>query len=179
MDSHNSERRCVRPGCHGLALTHWWRLCTRCTTPQMLRAHHSYDRHGRVPERDVRAWAKRIAPGASGRALPDDLWVLSIRCLVWASVFTYRSKECPHVTQNRSQLPVVALPQAPGLLQCPRCARTAIDHYTTTGPPCYRCPTVVDTHSRRCAIVTGSSLIIVAHLCSACASISRVRPALW
>ena len=94
------------------------------------------------------------------------------RCLAAASVVTARSQGCAHTAADVAT-PVVAVPRAPGVLRCPTCAEPVVAGTATGGHGCDRCGRVTVGPGDRAALVTGSSLIIVAQLCSACADACR------
>jgi hypothetical protein len=165
---------CVRASCSQLALASWWALCAECTVP--LLESIADPATGASDQRaaagwDAMAWAERIAPDRWGNA-SDDAWVTCQRCLAFAAVVTGRSQGCPH-TAGDVATPVVAVVRAPGVLRCPSCAEAVVAATSTTGHACDRCGLVAVSMTDRVALVTGSSLVLVAQLCRACATVCR------
>lgn len=162
---------CVRAGCRGQALAPWWQLCPDCTQPLLERAD---DDTGSSADQRATAgweavdWAERIAPGRWGHAVEIDPWVMTVRCLVFASVATSRAAGCWH-TNSPSPRPVVAVASALDTLACPSCAETVVAQHTVDGG-CDRCRLEPVGPSSRVALIGGASLIIVGQLCTSCTS---------
>ena len=157
---------CVRIGCGRPALAGWWRLCACCTSPLMTGV--ADIEKTAAAGWDALAWAERIAPAAWGNASDDDPWVTAARCLTFASVVTGRATGCPHTSTASAALPVVHIARAPHVLMCPPCAEPTVAAVSVGGPSCDRCRSVAPQGVVRTAAVAGSSLVVVAELCSRC-----------
>jgi hypothetical protein len=163
--------QCTRPRCDRPALADWWQLCARCSRP--LLALDEATPRSDVDQRmaagwDALEWAERIAPDYWGSAAEADPWVLSVRCLTVAAVVTGRSSGCSHTISAASAVPVVAIARVPGVLRCPPCAEPVVAESAGMGSACDRCGPLAESAAERVAALTGSSLIVVAHLCQAC-----------
>ena len=162
---------CLRPHCPRSALAEWWLLCAEHTSPLL-----TVDRvpvQGEADQSmaagwDALGWAERIAPSCWGNAVESDPWVLSVSCLVLASVVTARASGCAHTVSSTVAVPVVAVARVPGVLRCPPCAEPVVAQSAATGPSCDRCGSAAVVAPERVAALTGASVILVAYLCPGC-----------
>ncbi len=163
---------CVIPGCPHPQLAPWWRLCTTCTLPllQFPEPELGQQDQAHAAGWDSLSWAERIAPNHWGSAQADDPWVQAQRCLVFAAAVTAHGTGCPHIEAPQIPVPTVGVVRNIEHLACPRCAEPNVARNASHPAGCDRCGHQPVDLTDRCALTTGTSLIIVAQLCSGCRS---------
>jgi hypothetical protein len=163
---------CVIPGCPNQQLAPWWRMCTACTLPLLEITGVDVSRQDQALAAgwDSLTWAERIAPNHWGSARTADPWVQAQRCLVFASGVTGHGTGCPHIATPQIPVPAICVARNMDHLACPRCAEGHVGRNASYPGACDRCGQRPVHLADRCALTTGTSLIIVAQLCSDCRS---------
>ena len=93
-----------------------------------------------------------------------------MRCLALASSVVTRSSGCQH-TLAGTDLPILVVPRATGVLRCPSCAESVLAQSYASEAGCDRCGTWAGPVSRVC--LTGGAAVIVTMLCRDCAGAVR------
>jgi len=161
---------CLTPGCSHPQLAPWWRLCAGCTLPLIegTRDRAADQDQAQAAGWDCLTWAERIAPDHWGSAREHDRWVQAQRCLAFLGTVTAHATACQHVAAAQSPLPVVLTARAPDHQACPICAEDLVARNASYPGACDRCGRKPVHRADRCALTTGTSLIIVAQLCADC-----------
>ncbi|WP_285623824.1 hypothetical protein [Kineosporia sp. NBRC 101677] len=159
-------------GCPNTHLAPWWRLCTTCTLPLLKSPATNVSQHDQAIAAgwDSLTWAERIAPNHWGSARSSDPWIQAQRCLVFAAGVTGHGTGCPHIATPQIPTPVICVARNMDHQACPLCAEPHVAHNASFPGACDRCGQRPVHLADRCALTTGTSLIIVAQLCSTCRS---------